>query len=131
MIRRPPRSTRTDTLFPYTTLVRSQRRRRAGIHPAADVQGDRQAPDGAPALRRKAGAREHLHGGRGGWPGAGLARAPRAGFPGRQQLQAPQGRLTGGREVRARSEERRVGKEWVRTCRSRGSLLNKKKNKTI
>src|SRR3546814_20494841 len=25
MIRRPPRSTRTDTLFPYTTLVRSPR----------------------------------------------------------------------------------------------------------
>src|SRR3546814_3279178 len=25
MIRRPPRSTRTDTLFPYTTLVRSVR----------------------------------------------------------------------------------------------------------
>src|SRR3546814_13615686 len=25
MIRRPPRSTRTDTLFPYTTLVRSGR----------------------------------------------------------------------------------------------------------
>src|SRR3546814_16746149 len=25
MIRRPPRSTRTDTLFPYTTLVRSLR----------------------------------------------------------------------------------------------------------
>src|SRR3546814_14977341 len=24
MIRRPPRSTRTDTLFPYTTLVRSE-----------------------------------------------------------------------------------------------------------
>src|SRR3546814_2003749 len=34
MIRRPPRSTRTDTLFPYTTLFRSpasrQRPRRAG-----------------------------------------------------------------------------------------------------
>src|SRR3546814_15961730 len=29
MIRRPPRSTRTDTLFPYTTLFRSLRRRRA------------------------------------------------------------------------------------------------------
>src|SRR3546814_4222191 len=30
MIRRPPRSTRTDTLFPYTTLFRSEfaRRRR-------------------------------------------------------------------------------------------------------
>src|SRR3546814_8447530 len=30
MIRRPPRSTRTDTLFPYTTLFRSQAERRAG-----------------------------------------------------------------------------------------------------
>src|SRR3546814_7315103 len=34
MIRRPPRSTRTDTLFPYTTLLRSHpqrgRRRLAG-----------------------------------------------------------------------------------------------------
>src|SRR3546814_3991931 len=29
MIRRPPRSTRTDTLFPYTTLFRSPN---AGIH---------------------------------------------------------------------------------------------------
>src|SRR3546814_21012611 len=28
MIRRPPRSTRTDTLFPYTTLFRSAPRRR-------------------------------------------------------------------------------------------------------
>src|SRR3546814_8399841 len=28
MIRRPPRSTRTDTLFPYTTLFRSQVARR-------------------------------------------------------------------------------------------------------
>src|SRR3546814_1029400 len=27
MIRRPPRSTRTDTLFPYTTLFRSDRDR--------------------------------------------------------------------------------------------------------
>src|SRR3546814_5609288 len=29
MIRRPPRSTRTDTLFPYTTLFRSVRRAEA------------------------------------------------------------------------------------------------------
>src|SRR3546814_10197581 len=29
MIRRPPRSTRTDTLFPYTTLFRSRRHRAA------------------------------------------------------------------------------------------------------
>src|SRR3546814_5210012 len=30
MIRRPPRSTRTDTLFPYTTLFRSVHQRRLG-----------------------------------------------------------------------------------------------------
>src|SRR3546814_15326605 len=30
MIRRPPRSTRTDTLFPYTTLFRSPER--GGVH---------------------------------------------------------------------------------------------------
>src|SRR3546814_7790189 len=30
MIRRPPRSTRTDTLFPYTTLFRSCRSARVG-----------------------------------------------------------------------------------------------------
>src|SRR3546814_14456955 len=30
MIRRPPRSTRTDTLFPYTTLFRSPARLAAG-----------------------------------------------------------------------------------------------------
>src|SRR3546814_12596826 len=34
MIRRPPRSTRTDTLFPYTTLFRSLLVR-AGLLPAA------------------------------------------------------------------------------------------------
>src|SRR3546814_3760592 len=35
MIRRPPRSTRTDTLFPYTTLFRSPFRLR-GTVPSAD-----------------------------------------------------------------------------------------------
>src|SRR3546814_2980636 len=34
MIRRPPRSTRTDTLFPYTTLFRSQAPLRGGVAPA-------------------------------------------------------------------------------------------------
>src|SRR3546814_6506128 len=37
MTRRPPRSTRTDTLFPYTTLFRSDRAARDG--PARDTQG--------------------------------------------------------------------------------------------
>src|SRR3546814_12917416 len=37
MIRRPPRSTRTDTLFPYTTLFRSHRQRAGqGAFAAAD-----------------------------------------------------------------------------------------------
>src|SRR3546814_998620 len=43
MIRRPPRSTRTDTRFPYTTLFRSQAERRhvAQFRPArADRDGD-------------------------------------------------------------------------------------------
>src|SRR3546814_18989271 len=33
MIRRPPRSTRTDTLFPYTTLFRSSPSTQKGIFP--------------------------------------------------------------------------------------------------
>src|SRR3546814_15131857 len=32
MIRRPPRSTRTDTLFPYTTLFRSRRQKNGRAH---------------------------------------------------------------------------------------------------
>src|SRR3546814_3407996 len=34
MRRRPPRSTRTDTLFPYTTLFRSDQVWHSGQHPA-------------------------------------------------------------------------------------------------
>src|SRR3546814_1552524 len=37
MIRRPPRSTRTDTLFPYTTLFRSLRHRRTPGTPADEA----------------------------------------------------------------------------------------------
>src|SRR3546814_6511123 len=40
MIRRPPRSTRTDTLFPYTTLFRSDQLQRAAL------LGDQQAAVG-------------------------------------------------------------------------------------
>src|SRR3546814_3042297 len=45
MIRRPPRSTRTDTLFPYTTLFRSdhrQARRTDCLAPAAPARKDKQ-----------------------------------------------------------------------------------------
>src|SRR3546814_4222148 len=37
MIRRPPRSTRTDTLVPYTTLFRSRRGRRDHRHHCHDL----------------------------------------------------------------------------------------------
>src|SRR3546814_1350343 len=53
MIRRPPRSTRTDTLFPYTTLFRSQGQGLAGI-----LGGARQArPHPVRAGRRSRPAR--------------------------------------------------------------------------
>src|SRR3546814_8478411 len=41
MIRRPPRSTRTDTLFPYTTLFRS----RPAFEPHVDQSRQRQIDD--------------------------------------------------------------------------------------
>src|SRR3546814_18822356 len=43
MIRRPPRSTRTDTLFPYTTLFRSVHRR---LPPAVSITSSRSARPG-------------------------------------------------------------------------------------
>src|SRR3546814_9674222 len=48
MIRRPPRSTRTDTLVPYTTLFRSQGDERRGAH--------RAQPDARRRLRAHSGA---------------------------------------------------------------------------
>src|SRR3546814_4364528 len=42
MIRRPPRSTRTDTLFPYTTLFRSKGRDAALCHRLAIAEVERQ-----------------------------------------------------------------------------------------
>src|SRR3546814_7059321 len=41
MIRRPPRSTRTDTLFPYTTLFRSGRRARSPARRQHDTRSPR------------------------------------------------------------------------------------------
>src|SRR3546814_11335469 len=55
MIRRPPRSTRTDTLFPYTTLFRSIKLQAAGgseeaavtQHEASETIGQRRLADSA------------------------------------------------------------------------------------
>src|SRR3546814_8923382 len=48
MIRRPPRSTRTDTLFPYTTLFRSRVQ-----HPRAGQSGARAGGRGRFDRRRR------------------------------------------------------------------------------
>src|SRR3546814_11089076 len=78
---RPPRSTRTDTLFPYTTLFRSQAigRSRGGwttkIHALTDVLGRPYAlmltagnvsdVKAAPALLERAGPMRYLLGDKG------------------------------------------------------------------
>src|SRR3546814_13549914 len=105
MIRRPPRSTRTDTLFPYTTLFRS-----AG------------AP--APLHRRRA---HHLRQGLAEGEELTLPWLPaREGEDGKAGQEAPERAAdaeegeAGGRDEE-RSEERRVGQECVSTCRSRWS----------
>src|SRR3546814_8668280 len=52
MLRRPPRSTRTDTLFPYTTLFRSGVARRLFRRPR---RPPRERQDGRPETHRDAG----------------------------------------------------------------------------
>src|SRR3546814_10718865 len=47
MIRRPPRSTRTDTLFPYTTLFRSCHELRPECSSGRPRAGADQQPDSA------------------------------------------------------------------------------------
>src|SRR3546814_2820866 len=69
MIRRPPRSTRTDTLFPYTTLFRSHAQMAAGHEGSSRIVGPRARPaicrhrGGSPrdaALVRRGGAGGHF-----------------------------------------------------------------------
>src|SRR3546814_19876442 len=108
MIRRPPRSTRTDTLFPYTTLFRS---------PWKIALHKRHLP-------RRRNSPLHLP-----W-GANLS----TGYP---QFHSQSRQFTYCATVLGtsglRSEERRVGKECVSPCRSRWSLhhLKKKNNRTL
>src|SRR3546814_14472640 len=115
MIRRPPRSTRTDTLLPYTTLFRSRAdlpaharerpvaRGRAADHGAGHV-GDVDAVG-----REVVQADQHLE----------RVRV----VDGSVDRHAPDQR-------RPSSAERRVGKECVSTCRSRWSPSHYKKKKT-
>src|SRR3546814_5094430 len=73
MIRRPPRSTRTDTLFPYTTLFRSDRRRGRG---ALALHAERAAGEGGEHVAREA---EHGEYEGAGEPGGGGAKTPEDG----------------------------------------------------
>src|SRR3546814_17274838 len=93
MIRRPPRSTRTDTLFPYTTLFRS---RVGGV-----AFGD---PRGVPRLRRVEADKLHL--------ACGAHRSARRGAWGTV------GTLVSLRSVRA-VERRRAGQIGRASCRER------------
>src|SRR3546814_13178584 len=111
MIRRPPRSTRTYTLFPYTTLFRS------GAVAAPDDKWLRQLA----ALRQVAGDRlEDVGEGGDAFGRAVLVDHHRhvdaLAVETIEQLQ--HGGAVGHDH---RSEERRVGKECVSTCRSRWS----------
>src|SRR3546814_4874639 len=92
MIRRPPISTRTDTLFPYTTLFRSPTAARAPAHHrhgAARLPAERRriARRPAPALYRSVGSngrrRPEIFGKCIGCPGWLVLDDPRRGAPGR------------------------------------------------
>src|SRR3546814_20778445 len=114
MIRRPPRSTRTDTLFPYTTLFRSAGVRR--LHPAGAA-----APTRARG-RARAGVLLRFH--------AGQFHPRRIAAPAaRDARDDARARRRAGRhrpaEV-ARSEERSVGKECASTFRPRWSPVRYK-----
>src|SRR3546814_13224725 len=105
MIRRTPRSTRTDTLCPYTTLFRS-------VEAAGQVAAARACLIGSEAIAAEA-VRPIWCQHRMRRAGDGVFVDPRAG---REHAADDVGIVAGGR-----SEERRVGKECVSTCRSRWS----------
>src|SRR3546814_11822237 len=140
MIRRPPRSTRTDTLFPYTTIFRSvgdARRLRRGIR---QQQGSDRAVRAAAIGERLAGrlVDRRLRGGEPLALGIGQLepRGDRSGGLGhrRQECGQPPDRIGGNAGDGLGLGEpstgwHRVGKEWVSTCRSVLLALNEKKKK--
>src|SRR3546814_13201938 len=119
MIRRPPRSTRTDTLFPYTTLFRSGLDERAGESPAIE-----EGEEGQNHLRHREqaviGRIEQANHDQGHRPGDDLRDNLAARTPDHRTAHAVAEcagtvlRVACTLEFRAfRSEERRVGKEGV------------------
>src|SRR3546814_18737619 len=126
MIRRPPRSTRTDTLFPYTTLFRScalfdlpRQCGAAGVRHADLLPGF--------ALEGECGLVHRLLEAGGGEDGERRVSCARGGGG----SQARGAGKAGGEEALhwSRSDERRVGKECVSTGRFRVSPVHSKKKK--
>ena len=90
--------------------LRPQRGRRAGVHPAADVQDDRVASDDAGDLRQEAGRRRRRHRRRGREDAGRLARPARRrvrGEPGLQGRTRPTGSTAAGPASRSRDDHRR------------------------
>src|SRR3546814_14642864 len=105
MIRRPPRSTRTDTLFPYTTLFRSDRLGRPALPPPSRRRLARNYRRGARSDRRAARARgEHADDAARGFPLARSRRARRA-WMARHDPADAQPKGSGGALVEGREEE--------------------------
>src|SRR3546814_17467944 len=125
MRRRPPRSTRTDTLFPYTTLFRSPQRSLGAIDTLLRASYDLQPqPVATDYLAAATGLslRQHRRGL--------LMLVTNLRDEDSEDLLAAVRMLQRRNPVVvARSEERRVGKEGVSTCRCRGSPDHYKKNK--
>src|SRR3546814_20540351 len=122
MIRRPPRSTRTYTLFPYPTLFRSESRR--GRSPGlrrVHAQVGATAPTRGLAHMDIHGALCRVGPGFGREIAMHRARqhAETRTRERRHRLAHEAARLMA--EGGIRTEERRVGKEGVSTCRSRWS----------
>src|SRR3546814_20504910 len=123
MIRRPPRSTRTDTLFPYTTLFRSgDARGPARLPPTRALRPDCRANTGTPAAPTAARPVLPL---RRGQPRS--RRRHRAAAL-RPQVPAAAARTPRTSRTPTRSEERLLGTECVSTFRSRWSPYQHKKN---
>src|SRR3546814_12121867 len=125
MIRRPPRSTRTDTLFPYTTLFRSRDRPAPRTQfRAAERHGLQRSAGALPA--GGAGGVRHAAGRAAGGDRRALSAGRRRRGASRARGRADHGLGAAGD---VRSEERRVGKEGVSTCRSRWAPYQTKKKK--
>src|SRR3546814_17464423 len=120
MCRLPPRSTRTETLFPYTTLFRSLDGTLVDTAPDLGYAANLvRAELGQPPLPI-AGYRPVASAGARGLLGMALQITPEhADFPVRRDRFLELYRANLSRSSKLSSEERRVGKEWVRTCRSR------------